>query len=226
MGGGLQRGGVSAITYRADFFTKGLNIVFEDLDEYKDTVKDIVSADEDPDFNAEDPYFCNIRAYGTPNPNRSIKNADVYYATIIERNWPEFTALNPRPTFSQMLAWFRPKKAESTLFPNLGPLGALCLVGDMAYAQVCQMPTIMDMADAAVEVNSGAVLGLHDLGLLCHPLRGEREEKVRAVADAMEVFASKVEESFTAEEREEMGWDVIVMEHSLCKFHRFLSLLT
>ena len=75
-------------------------------------------------------------------------------------------------------------------------------------------------------VNSGAVLGLHDLGLLCHPLRGEREEKVQAVANAMEVFASKVEESFTAEEREEMGWDVIVMEHSLCKFHRFLSLLT
>ncbi|KAF6754607.1 P-loop containing nucleoside triphosphate hydrolase protein [Ephemerocybe angulata] len=129
-----------------------------------------------------------------------------------------------RPTFSATLQYFRPRKdSEKKIFPNLGNLGSFALVGDLALASVCDMPTTMEMAECILSLNSGGMGGLRDLGLLPGTMPSKRLEKVEVVAAALEEVDSFCMNTFSEDERREMGYNLIVLEHSLCKFHRALG---
>ncbi|KAJ3506650.1 hypothetical protein NMY22_g17179 [Coprinellus aureogranulatus] len=172
------------------------------------------------------PYAPSLFGPIRPNAQRSIENAKRYWETIEERDWTAFTSSPERPTFSKTFRWFRPTKQKRTLFSNLGNLGGMCLVGDMAIAQVCEMPTVSEMASVIVEIGSGAVRGLIRLGLLPaleEFLDHEKSAKEAMVREGLEEVMRFVEATFTEDERKEMGWNIIVCEHSLCKLARALK---
>lgn len=209
-----------AVTYRSSFFLNH-RMVFNSWDDLTTAIDEILQSTDYIGMKRDDEYFGLMRMYGRPNPDRSIELAKTYYESLKERRWPEFCSTSPRPTFAVTLQYFTPKRGEKSIFPQLGNLSRISLVCDLAYASVCDMPTIRDMADCMVTMKSGGLAGLKVLGLLNEFPKGmQQAKKVQVVVDALQEVMDFLEMKFTNREREDMGLDVIVLEHSLCKLSR------
>lgn len=83
------------------------------------------------------------------------------------------------------------------------------------------MPTTFEMGTQMCEIDAGAVRGLVLLGYV-----DEADQKVRdTVRGAFDAYCRDVEAFFTPEQLEDMGWDVIMGENSLCKISRMHELV-
>ncbi|KAF6764197.1 hypothetical protein DFP72DRAFT_799814 [Ephemerocybe angulata] len=214
-----------AITFRSAFSAEYM--LFENSDELQALVDTLV--EERPDVRANNtsasesqPFFCNKAAYGQPS-GRALKYHTTYWETVENLNWNAFAT--SEPSFRQVLEYFRPARqlgSTKQLFPQLGDLGRLTLAGDLVYAGICEMPTTKEMAEAIVELNSGATAGLKALQYMTDQWPSTREEKVEVVAAALTSLLDLLHDSLGEEAFAEMGLDLISLEHSLCKFSRAL----
>ncbi|KAF6742261.1 hypothetical protein DFP72DRAFT_1082204 [Ephemerocybe angulata] len=169
-------------------------------------------------------YFCDRKAYGQPT-RRSMDLHPLYWDSIQQKVWSKFVHANPKPTFSAAIKYFQEDKAiPSKVFPQLGDLGRLTLTGDLVYAGVVQEPTVVEMAQAIVELDAGAIAGLRALKFLTRTWPATRGAKVEAVVEALGAIQEKMTDTFTEQEMEEAGFDLLSLEHSLCKFSRALRL--
>ncbi|KAG2015111.1 hypothetical protein CC2G_008407 [Coprinopsis cinerea AmutBmut pab1-1] len=210
------------ITYRTPFATNHRQ-VFKSYNDFIDTIRSVVNDDLTTPTTEDDSYFCRGDAYGSRNPNRSIQNASAYWKTITKRHWPRMAASNP--TFQECWQWFRPAKQKDhdRLFPQLGDLGSYLLTADLAYANVCQFPTVDELASAIVELNKGAMNGLKRLGFIRGRERSKKD-KVAVVSEALRSLDALIRESFGKDDLNEAGYDLICLEHILCKFQRTYKL--
>ena len=79
------------------------------------------------------------------------------------------------------------------------------------------MPSVEQMAHIIHSVNKGAVSGLRMLGLLP---RGVQAVTGHDVSVATSQLWKYLESSLSDDLKEKMPWNVITLEHSLCKFSR------
>lgn len=210
-----------SITYRSPFFYNQ-RMVFDSWQDYSSFIDGLCGQPDWQGMTRRDQYFCLDAPYGgRPNPQRNVELAEQYWASVKDRRWPAFCSATPKPTFAQMLRYFDPKRKESNIFPQLGNLSSMSLVCDLAYSSVCEMPTIQEMAECITSWNSGSLKGLQLLGLVdVFPKGTKRPEKVRAVVQALQEVWDFLSSKLSKEEQEEIGLDVIVLEHSLCKLSR------
>ncbi|KAJ2922527.1 hypothetical protein H1R20_g14570, partial [Candolleomyces eurysporus] len=217
-----------AFTYRSKFFWDRRMVFhsWEDLDQ------EIMSVmDDHPELSLKSGYFTNFRSYGVPVMQRTIDKAKQSWLSLQERGWNDYCANNPKKSFLSTLRYFRPQRHESKIFPYLGALGGFALTCDLAYAGVCQRPTVDEMAECIVELDKGALSGLRLLGLVEVDAEetASRGRKVEAVKEALHSLAGQLKKTLRETEQSAVGLmvgdnaDWILLEHSLCKFSQALN---
>lgn len=160
----------------------------------------------------KEPYFVNMCAYGVSNKRRSIENASLYWAAC--DCWSDF--IENQPNVEEVYKFLTRSRAGRKVFQNIGDLTALLICGDLVEVGILQMPLIEEWAGLIYDVKKGATLGLQCLGLL-----GETFSK-EEVIDAFKSLDTFLFETLSDEDQELMGYNIIMLEHSLCKFTRIL----
>lgn len=112
-------------------------------------------------------------------------------------------------------------KEKTNLFPNMGGLiGYLCAL-DLSYAGYVTKPSLDDVVDAMVKVNSGGVRGLIALGLV-----EQREKKkkysVAEIRKAFSIWHEFLDDHLTVDEKEVMIFDRPMSEHFSCKLSKLV----
>ena len=145
---------------------------------------------------------------------QKTENISIYWAEC--DRWTSFFKANPgAKEMYQFLLQCRSKKDGSTkVFTNIGPLAALLICGDLIETGVLKMPDIDVWAKLICHVKKEGETGLQRLALLNDKYT---EEEVVQVFSKLHNF---IRQNLTKEERLMMGYNIIMLEHALCKFSR------
>jgi hypothetical protein len=169
---------------------------------------------------ATEDYFRDMGIYGTSNVTRSTSLFDKYWersSSQFWKNsktvpWEEFIRTNPSP--QECYDWLTVSKR----FPNIGELAALLIVGDLIEAGVIRMPSPEEWGMLVVAVNKGAKKGLGDLKLINSNTPDHRiVQEFKALDDFLLA-------NLTQEQKEVMHYNVVMLEHGLCKHPRYIKI--
>ena len=169
-------------------------------------------------------YFCDKGAYGQSNPLRMIEHAETYWKTLANGKWTEFVTERIVPfveCYDFFMAGHHPPD-----FPQLGPLASYLLASDFSYCRpkVVESPTLPEMAIFIHSFNKGAIAGLENLGFITPRLAGKGKKvgkaNLKETETALERVYDLLKEIIPAEHQEMIPLDLIMTEHTLCKFSR------
>ncbi|KIY67039.1 hypothetical protein CYLTODRAFT_353996 [Cylindrobasidium torrendii FP15055 ss-10] len=162
--------------------------------------------------DTDEALFCDRRAYGQPN-DRSSKHFETYWRAgdIISRY---LNAPTP-PSFVETLSFVRTNgPLEGFALPSFGPLSTLLLVEDMVYAGLVSWPSVEEFGAVVAELGKGATDALVMLGLISH--EASQAEIAGAFVQTYR-YANNLPDNFNVLE---MGFDMFMLEHALCKYKR------
>lgn len=163
----------------------------------------------------DDRYLADITAMGTPCQTRHPDTVPILWTN--SHAWEALVA--DRSTFPAVdffhFLYGGPKRVLNV--HGLGRLGAYLLTADYVYAGLVDMPSVSDMAYFINTIKGGALAGLQSVGLLPSDRFDESHQSVLAALRSLNHY---VLQSFTDEELDLMGYDIIMLEHALCKFRR------
>ena len=193
------------ITHHSRFLTEHGETIFEDLTDFEDTVKSYGKRDST--------FFCDPSAYGMWTRLR-VSTAGTYWRSSGKAEHLRWLTKhgNERIEFSDLL-----RKFTSTDFPNIGPLIGYLIASDYAIAGIAKIPTAKDMGGIIHDIGKGGLAGLMTLGFKC--------ESREATAAAFEVLYTEMLKRIPYRRRQEMDFNVFVLEHMLCKFKRLSTKL-
>jgi hypothetical protein len=100
------------------------------------------------------------------------------------------------------------------LFPNIGKLSALLICGDLVEAGLLPMPPAKEWAESVDKMGKGSKAGMENGRFVKENC--SREEFCSAFASLDEALQMEL----TNEEKETMGYNVVMLEHALCKINR------
>lgn len=197
-----------------------------------------------------DSYFTNMGAYGSAISQRTLNRLPEYrddcgaWMEFLERQEDgELLSMksvydfltSSRPNINEGKALFqdhhnRKQSRQSTrynehgaeiddrksvpLFFGIGPLIALLICGDLVMAGLIRMPSKQEMGFLIADVGKGAKAGLEKLGLI-----GPSASKTD-ICNAFVAVCDYLEEHFTTDEKNLIGYNVVMVEHGLCKYSR------
>nr|GAT44271.1 predicted protein [Mycena chlorophos] len=186
-------------------------------------------------------FFCNKSAYGPANPARVVDLAATYHANA--STYTLARMLNgsesvPFRSFWQGLQATKPwgrnpprtakgrSKPPPKQFPQLGPLASYLVAADYTYTnpRIVTPPTLEEMGATISSLNKGAARGLELLDLL-QPVYSEKTGKPGKPSgadctQALRLVCGYLQAHLSPEMLEDIGFDVVMIEHSLCKFSR------
>lgn len=159
-------------------------------------------------------YYANICAYGFNNIKRKTENISMYWAEC--DRWTSFLETKPgaKEMYKFLLQSKSRKEGSTKVFTNIGPLAALLICGDLIETGVLKMPDVDVWAELIYHVKKGGITGLQRLALLNDTYT--EEEAVQAFSK----LHNFIGQNLTEEEHLIMGYDIIMLEHALCKFSR------
>lgn len=175
-------------------------------------------------------YCCIPGAYGRAIKGRSTdlleRFSDAVKDPMVQRMWHDLTH-NPNTTYDDIYSFFISRapaesRLEGKLFHTIGTLQAHLLASDVHYALRQKSPSPQDMGNAVVRLKMGAWHGMMKLGLIrqCPFSELTEDEVSQAFVNAYQNLEGKL----TKEQKENMGWDAGMLEHTFCKYsklHRF-----
>ena len=158
--------------------------------------------------------------YGTSNVVRSTSLFDKYWERSTSQfwkdsktiPWEEFICTNPSP--QECYDWLTVSKH----FPNIGDLTALLIVGDLIEAGVIRMPSPEEWGMLVVAVNKVAKKGLWDLKLI------NTNTPDHTIVQEFKALDDFLLANLTQEQKEVMHYNVIMLEHGLCKQPRYIKI--
>lgn len=215
-------------TFGTDFMFQ-YPIFFHDIQDFRDAKQ--LATDEHIAETGKTPpkiFFCDDAAFGPSNFRRTIEVVEKYAQSLARFSWAEKFQDRVQVPFLECWDWLRgdTNVKDEKRFPVLGPLASYLLTADLSYTGAVVAPTVDEIATVIWDLNKGAVAGLEELNLI--PLRTESEGGTKARADkdnvrrAVKVLFKRLERLLPEEMKTAVGFDVIVLEHSLCKFSRSL----
>jgi hypothetical protein len=165
-------------------------------------------------------YFRDMGIYGTSNVRRSTSLFDKYWEVSTSEfwkgsktvPWEAFIQTNPSPR--ELYDWLM----VGGRFPNIGGLTALLIVGDLIEAGVIRMSSPDEWGLLVVAVNKGAKKGLEDLGLI------NTNSPNPTIVQEFKALNDFLLEKLTQEQKEIMHYNVVMLEHGLCKHPRFVQI--
>ena len=160
-------------------------------------------------------YFIDVCAYGFNNKHRKIENIKAYWEE--RHRWTSFIDGNPNVKEMYKFLTQIHKKGKKKVFPNIGSLTALLVCGDLIELKILDMPPIEDWAGLIYDVQKGATMGLQSLALLGEAFTQEE------VVNAFTRLNAFLIQNLSEEDMELMGYNMVMLEHGLCKFTRILT---
>ena len=219
-------------------------VIFEDIhawDQYLAQLREI-HGDREPKF------FCDPNAFGRQwQGGRVVENASLYWETTSGGDWEKLFPNGAPAVFEECFAALEnmsyqgPNDVTKKSPPLIrGVLSRYLICTDLVYAGAISIPSVDEIAAFIYSLNSGAVKGLRFLGycpmeqledIACggegKALRPETKNPHKASPPTHEEvlmgfrnFYSDVDASLSPEEKNDMGWDVLMAEHTLCKISR------
>ncbi|KAG7091354.1 hypothetical protein E1B28_010396 [Marasmius oreades] len=150
-------------------------------------------------------WFCSNMAYG-PTKGRSTKNVTELWK--FSEHLHNLLHSSTKPSFFQVVQ-------ELRTLTSWGILTAYLCAVDLVYAQVLDASDD-DVVEFVVEAGKGAYNALKKLGF-----SGTALEMTPHFRDAYRYVSEKLSE----EEKVQIGWNVFIMEHALCKFSKLFDIL-
>ena len=205
------------VFYGSPFASEDL-VWFNDLEEwesyYENSQKTARGSDKSKKPTKERYFVCKT-AYGPSLTSRSTEVAATYWEE--SKGWVEF--LKTRHRAKEVFDWFlRKDKRGKKIFPNIGPLCALLMLGDLMEADgdYFTIPSSATWGELVHELDKGAKNGLLMLGLL-----DEKASSIDTTQSFSELYQYLAEE-LDDEEKALIGFNTIMLEHGLCKRGRIL----
>jgi hypothetical protein len=177
-------------------------------------------------------YFCNTRAYGPHNHGRTVELAQIYGPKLESQNIAAQLKLVQASAipFTSFWKWLKGSQNGHVRFLHLGPLGSYLLAADYTYTspRLVDQPTVEELGALICRLNKGAVRGLERLGLIPvrplndrgKPTNSTPEACVRGLKTIHSILSSHLSPDVQADVR----FDIIMIEHSLCKLSRAIAL--
>jgi hypothetical protein len=148
-------------------------------------------------------------AYHTPNSFRVPELAETYWRYSAE--WPGLLAGGPLD-FDACVEFLMHDKPN--YFPQLGPLCAFLTAGDLAYTSAVNMPSADTVGKYIGLIRKGSAVAMKELDIISH-----NEHQVAVFCSGAQRLHNFLLNDLTREERIEMGYEQLTMEHALCKYH-------
>lgn len=158
----------------------------------------------------EEKYYVKRNCYGQSQTDRSTKLLQKYWDQRLL--WSTEFNKPTKPSITEVHKWL-----SSSSFPNIGRLSALLICGDLIEAGILPMPTAQEWGGLIYTLRMGANGAMESLGLI-------RKGASRAeVAKAFMSLNLVLQQELKEEERAEMNYNVIMLEHTLCKIKRLMT---
>ena len=168
-------------------------------------------------------YYVTKNCYGQTQIRRKLSLLPLYWE---QRTWWNNKFNKPeKPAVDAVFKWLTShqkidgsdKKKTLTLFSNIGQLTALLICGDLAEAGVIKMPSAEEWAKLISRVGKGSKAGMVMCGFVKD--KSSQEELCKAFVS----LDLALQHELSDEEKEKMGYNVIMLEHALCKIKRLTS---
>lgn len=169
-----------------------------------------------------DIHLCSMNAYGrTPNMHRNIAQAEslwdgtAAWETLVKENGSEPVS------WMKAMQWAKKTKPEIPQIKSMGLTGYLFLV-DLAYAGVVVEPTVREVGLQVNAMGRGAYNCLAHFCLVPNTKRRSPVRELITLSSFTQLFED-VRVALGTEDATTMGFDPIILEHTLCKYMRFFN---
>ena len=166
-------------------------------------------------FGGDDKYYINKSCYGRPQKDRELELLSTYWDQRLE--WNEKFNGAVKPSIDEVFKWLKNKKNGVKMFPNIGGLTVLLICGDLVEAGILSIPSVEEWAGIVYRLGKGAKDGMEVFGLT---------QKTSSQQEVQEAFVSLhqvLQSQLGMEEKAMMGYDIIMLEHTLCKIKRLVG---
>jgi hypothetical protein len=154
----------------------------------------------------EEKYYVKRSCYGQSQKDRSTKLLPIYWDQRLL--WSEKFDKLSEPSVTEVHKWL------ASSFPNIGHLSALLICGDLIEASILPMPTAPEWGGLIYTLDMGAKSAMEMLGLI-----SKKASRVE-VTEAFMSLDLSLQQELEEEERLAMNYNVIMLEHALCKIKR------
>jgi hypothetical protein len=191
------------ITHNTEFLLEHPSVLFKNLDGWNAVYSTLKKK------GYPDNYLCNVAAMGVPT-NRSPTFAEFYWKATGNSKFTDWLLGDPDSPIN-IIELFDLLRSENT-FPGFGALTAYLLAADYAIAGAATMPTEEEMGHIIKTIKAGALKGLKRLGYMC--------TSAKDIGRAFSGVVKLLETRIPLERRQQMGFNVFMVEHCLCKDSR------
>ncbi|TFK62138.1 hypothetical protein BDN72DRAFT_863066 [Pluteus cervinus] len=192
------------ITHNTEFLMDQENTVFPTLEVWNKLYDGL------KEFHDED-WFCNKRAYGQTCLQRNVVNAPSYWKSSGDPKLLLWLFDNKPWAFIDVFSLIRKAK-----IPAFGKLTTYLLVADYAIAGVVKKPSCVEMGHMIYHIKLGGWHGLQKLGYPCR----SADETARSFESVYNIMLASMEDGY----RDDVKFDVFLLEHLLCKHSRLSDL--
>ena len=188
-----------------------------DWEHFRDTEKG-----EENKHNGEE-YYVKKNCYGQSQNLRKLSLLPEYWNQRLL--WNNTFNKSTKPTVTNVYRWLTSRdtnpetNATFTVFRNIGSLTALLICGDLVEAGILPMPSIGEWADSVAKMGKGSKWGMEMCGFIGKD--SSREE----FCDAFASLDQALQKELSEDEMAAMGYNIIMLEHALCKINRISTSL-
>jgi hypothetical protein len=164
------------------------------------------------DGRVEEAYYVKRNCYGRSQKERSTNLLEGYWK---QRDlWNMLFDGTTKPTAKQVYHWLTATDNGVTRFRNIGPLSALLICGDLVESGLVLMPSPNEFGELIFSVGRGAKDGMILIGLVKDSVSKDE------FCEALESLYLSLQQELTEDEKEVMGFNIVMLEHTLCKIKR------
>ena len=167
------------------------------------------------DGRVEEEYYVKKNCYGRSQKERNTNLVEGYWN---QRNlWNIVFNQTTKPTVKQVYNWLTSTDQGLSRFRNIGSLSALLICGDLVEAGLVLMPSSREFGELVFKVGKGAKDGMTKIGLV---KEGSNREDLCKALESLDLVLQR---ELTEDEKNVMGYNIIMLEHTLCKIKRLLN---
>jgi hypothetical protein len=190
---------------------------FRWFNHYEDWERFMIDEKEEAtkDGRIEEDYYVKLNCYGRSQKDRSTKLMERYWK---QRSlWNDVFNQSTKPIVKQVYSWLTATDKGASRFFNIGSLSALLICGDLIEAGLVQTPSSREYSELIFKVGKGAKEGMMMIGLV------KDNPNLEELCEAFESLDLALQHELTEEEKKAMGYNVVMLEHTLCKIKRLKS---
>lgn len=167
-------------------------------------------AKKDGKDGKEEEYYVKRSCYGQTQTDRSTKLLSGYWDQRLL--WSAKFDKASKLSVTEVYRWI-----ANSSFRNIGNLSALLICGDLIEAGILLMPTAHEWGGLIHSLNMEAKSTMEMLGFI-------RKQAGKAeVTKAFTALDLALQQELTEEEKAAMKYNVVMLEHTLCKIKRLTS---